>query len=64
MQLERVVRKPNLVQKLSEKPGFSILQNRENSPFKDIHRPAHAEMNLKPFLANFGTSMRAIYCFV
>jgi hypothetical protein len=46
-------------QKLSEKSGLAILEDRKNRLVKHIHRLTSVEADLKPFLAILGTAMRA-----
>jgi hypothetical protein len=50
----------HFAQKVSEKSGFAMLEDRKNTLIKHIHRPTYAEADLKPFLAILGTRMRAL----
>jgi hypothetical protein len=50
----------HFAQKVSEKSGFAILEDRKNTLIKHIHRPTYAEADLKPFLTILGTAMRTI----
>jgi hypothetical protein len=58
-QLQRVPAKTHLIQKLSETPTLAILQNLKNTFIKQIHNQTIQRIDLKPFLAIFGTGMRA-----
>jgi hypothetical protein len=50
---------PCSIQQLSEDSGFTILKRGQDGLINRIHGQAYAELDLKPFLTNFGTSTRA-----
>jgi hypothetical protein len=49
------------IQQLGEDSRFAVLKRGQDGLINRIHGTAYVEPDLKPFLTNFGTGMRALW---
>jgi len=62
VQPQRVMANACSIQQLGEDSRFAVLKRGQDGLINRIHGTAYVEPDLKPFLTNFGTGMRATCC--